>query len=158
MNVQQEQGFFVVGIAGRTNNADELSGTGKIGSIWETFLQQNLAAKIPNKIGLDLIAVYSDYESDHTGDYTYQLGVAVSSTDHLPEGLTIKYVPSGRYAMITSDRGSVTQVVPDLWRRIWLMPPAELGGTRAFLVDYEVYDQRAADPQRTEIDLYIGLR
>jgi predicted transcriptional regulator YdeE len=33
-----------------------------------------------------------------------------------------------------------------------------LGGTRAFLTDYEVYDQRAADPQNSQIDVYIGLR
>jgi predicted transcriptional regulator YdeE len=38
------------------------------------------------------------------------------------------------------------------------MSPEELGGIRAFQTDYEIYDQRAADPANAQIDVYIGLR
>jgi predicted transcriptional regulator YdeE len=38
------------------------------------------------------------------------------------------------------------------------MSPKELGGTRAFQTDFEIYDQRAADPENAQIDVYIGLR
>ena len=34
----------------------------------------------------------------------------------------------------------------------------ELGGIRAFKTDYEIYDQRAANPDNAQIDVYVGLR
>lgn len=158
MNIQQQPGFYIAGLTIRTNNAQEMSGKGKIGSLWQQFLQANLVAKIPNKIGADLIAVYTDYETDHTGHYTYLLGVPVLSDESLPATLTFKHIPAGRYAVFTSGRGPVTQIVPEIWQRIWSMSPEELGGIRAFQTDYEIYDQRAADPANAQIDVYIGLR
>jgi predicted transcriptional regulator YdeE len=37
------------------------------------------------------------------------------------------------------------------------MSPEELGGTRSFHTDFEIYDQRAADPENAQIDVYVGL-
>ena len=82
----------------------------------------------------------------------------VSSDESLPANLAFKHVPAGRYAVFISSRGPVTQIVPEIWQRIWSMSPEELGGTRAFQTDYEIYDQRAADPANAQIDVYIGLR
>jgi predicted transcriptional regulator YdeE len=158
MNIQQQDGFYVVGITARTTNAREMSGKGKIGAVWETFLQPGLVAKIPNKVGVDLIAVYTDYETDHTGHYTYLLGLPIVNAEGVPGKLTVKHVPAGRYAVFSSDRGPIKQVVPEIWQRIWSMSPRELGGRRAFKTDYEIYDQRAADPENAQIDVYIGLR
>lgn len=33
----------------------------------------------------------------------------------------------------------------------------QLGGQRAYKADFEVYDQRAADPNSAVLDIYIGL-
>jgi len=148
----------MAGLATRTNNAAELSGKGKIGSVWESFLQPGMAARIPNKIGVDLIAVYSDYETDHTGHYTYLLGLPVSSIQNVPAKLVAKYIPGGRYSVVTSDRGPVKRVVPETWKRICSMSVGELGGIRSFRTDYEIYDQRTADPEKAQIEVYVGLR
>jgi len=51
MNIQQHTGFYIAGLTARTNNAHEMSGEGKIGNVWHRFLQPNLVAKIPSKIG-----------------------------------------------------------------------------------------------------------
>src|SRR5258708_2703160 len=158
MNIQQHAGFYIAGLTARTNNAHEMSGKGKIGNVWQEFLQPNLVAKIPNKIGVDLIAVYTDYETDHTRHYTYLLGLPILSAESLPSNLTVKQVPAGRYAVLSSSRGPIKQVVPEIWQRIWSMSPEELSGTRAFKTDYEIYDQRSADPENAQIDVYIGLR
>lgn len=158
MNIQQHGGFFVAGLTARTNNAHEMSGKGKIGNVWQDFLRPNLAVKIPNRIGVDLVAVYTDYETDHTGHYTYLLGLPTTSAEAMPANLTVKHIPPGRYAVLSSNRGPIMQVVPEIWQRIWSMSPEELGGTRAFKTDYEIYDQRAADPENAQIDVYIGLR
>jgi predicted transcriptional regulator YdeE len=158
MKIQQHTGFYIAGLTARTNNAHEMSGKGKIGSVWQQFLQPNLVSKIPNKMGVDLIAAYTDYESDHTGHYTYLLGLPVISAESLPANLTLKHIPPGRYAVFSSSRGPRAKVVPELWQRIWAMSTEELGGTRAFRTDYEIYDQRASDPENAQVDVYIGLR
>jgi predicted transcriptional regulator YdeE len=158
MKIQQHAGFYIAGLTARTNNAHEMSGKGKIGNVWHQFLQPNLVSKIPNKMGVDLIAVYTDYESDHTGHYTYLLGLPVISAESLPASLTLKHIPAGRYAVFSSSRGPRAKVVPELWQRIWAMSAEELGGTRAFRTDYEIYDQRASDPENAQVDVYIGLR
>jgi predicted transcriptional regulator YdeE len=158
MNIQQHSGFYVVGVAARTDNTAEKNGKGKIGEIWQRLLRDNLAAKIPNKLGINLIAVYTDYESDHKGEYTYLLGLPVTSIENIPKNFVAKHVPEGRYAVVTSNRGPVTKVVPETWHRIWSMGPGELGGTRSFRADYEVYDQRSTDPEKAQIEVYVGLR
>jgi predicted transcriptional regulator YdeE len=158
MNIQQHSGFYIAGLTARTNNAHEMSGKGKIGNVWREFLQPNLAAKIPNKIGVDLIAVYTDYEAGHTGYYTYLLGLPILSAESLPACLTVKHIPAGRYAVFSSSRGPITQIVPKIWQRIWSMSPKELGGRRAFQTDFEIYDQRATDPENAQIEVFVGLR
>jgi predicted transcriptional regulator YdeE len=158
MKIQQRSGFHVVGVAARTNNAAEMSGSGKIGVIWQSFLQPNLISRIPNRIGVDPMAVYTEYETDHTGYYTYLLGLPVSSADALPSSLTVRHIPAGRYSVISSRRGPLIEVVPEVWQRIWSMSASELGGKRAFQTDYEIYDQRATDPENGQVDVYVGLR
>jgi len=37
------------------------------------------------------------------------------------------------------------------------MPPADLGGQRAFLEDYEVYDQRASEPANSQVEIHLSL-
>jgi predicted transcriptional regulator YdeE len=158
MNIQQHSGFYVVGVAARTHNAAEKNGKGKIGEIWHTLLRDNLAAKIPNKLGIDLVAVYTDYETGRDGYYTYLLGLPVSSIQNVPAKFVAKHVPGGRYAVVTSNRGPVTRVVPEIWERIWSMSASDLGGARSFRADYEVYDQRSTDPEKAQIEVYVGLR
>jgi predicted transcriptional regulator YdeE len=158
MNIQHRAGFYIAGLTARTNNAREMSGKGKIDSLWQAFLQPSLVAKIPNKIGVDLIAVYTEYEAGHTGYYTYLLGLPILTVESLPASLTVKHIPAGRYAVISSSRGPITRIVPEVWQRIWSMSPKELGGRRAFKTDFEIYDQRASDPENAQIEVYIGLR
>ena len=158
MHTQHYPGFYMAGLSTRTNNAAEMSGKGKIGNVWQSFLQPGLVSKIPNKLGVDLIAVYTDYETDHTGHYTYLLGLPVVSAEGMPANLTLRHVSPGSYAVVTSRRGPIKEVVREVWQRIWSMSEKELGGERAFLCDYEVYDQRSADPENAQIDVYVSLR
>jgi predicted transcriptional regulator YdeE len=44
------------------------------------------------------------------------------------------------------------------WKRIWAMQPVDLGGKRAFLTDYEVYDSRSANPREAQVEIHIGLQ
>jgi predicted transcriptional regulator YdeE len=149
--------FYVAGYSVRTNNAKEASGQGEIGKLWQRFTEQNLGAAIPNRVGSALFAVYSDYAGDEKGDYTYTLGGRVSSVDHLPMGLTYRQIAAGPYVVFDTSTGPVALVVQSEWKRIWDTPPEQMGGKRAFLTDFEVYDDRAANPQRSQVDIHIGL-
>ena len=45
---------------------------------------QGIVEKIPNRESDFIHAVYMDYESDYTGDYTLVLGCRVKSSDDVP--------------------------------------------------------------------------
>lgn len=153
-----EQPFLVAGYQVRTNNANEMTGHGEIGKLWQQFFQQNLGAQIPNRTDTELIVVYSDYASDEKGDYNYLLGARVSSIDHLPVGMTYKKIAPGPHAVLTTAQGPLIDVLQTEWKKIWTMQPAQLGGKRAFLTDYEVYDARSANPQQAQVEIHIGLQ
>jgi len=38
------------------------------------------------------------------------------------------------------------------------MSSNDFGGKRAYQADFEVYDQRARDPNNTVLDIHIGIR
>jgi predicted transcriptional regulator YdeE len=83
----------------------------------------------------------------------------VSSVSDVPPGMVAKKVPRGKYAVLTSVKGQVAQVVPQAWERVWgLEDNKQLGGARAYKADFEVYDQRSQNPQDSQVDLYVGLK
>ena len=160
MNLQvlEHEGFTVVGIAARTSNAKEMTAEGVIGKQWGQLMQAGLLAKIPNKADQNIVAVYTDYASDKDGDYTYLLGARVSSDSDVPAGMVAKQIPAGRYAVFTTDKGPGPKVLPEAWMRINALPKTATGGDRLYRADFEVYDQRATDPQNLQADVYVGIR
>jgi predicted transcriptional regulator YdeE len=156
--VVEEAGFNVIGIAERTTNAKEMSGEGVIGKQWVRFMQDKLWAQIPNKADSSMIAVITDYASDKDGEYTHVIGARVTSTANVPAGMVVKNVPAGKYAIFTSEKGSIPQVIVDTWKKIWTQPKGAPGGDRAYKADYEVYDERAMDPENAQMDVHVGIK
>ncbi len=150
--------FDVIGISCRTNNMNEASDRGCIGHQWEHLMSESLLRKIPNRADDDIVAVYLDYASDKDGDYTYILGSKVKPGTLAPLGMVKASVKAGRFAVFTSDKGPVQQVVAATWKRIWALPKSQLGGDRLYKSDFEVYDERAADPANSQIDIFIRVR
>jgi predicted transcriptional regulator YdeE len=155
--VEQRQ-FTVVGISVRTNNAKEMTPEGQIGKSWMRFLQEDMATKIPNKSDSSIVAVYTDYASDKDGEYTFLLGSRVTPDADVPEGMVAKKIPAGRFAVFTTDKGPGPQVVPSAWRKINSLPRTAVGGDRVYAADFEVYDERARDPQNLQADVYVGIK
>lgn len=153
-----EPPFFVAGYQVRTNNANEMTGHGEIGKLWQRYFQETLGAQIPNRADPATIVVYSRYAGDEKGDYDYLLGSRVTSVDHLPAGMAFTRIAPGPYAVLTTSQGPLVDVLQAEWKKIWAMQPAELGGKRAFLTDYEVYDARTANPQQAQVEIHIGLQ
>jgi predicted transcriptional regulator YdeE len=150
--------FDVIGIKCRTNNASEASGKGCIGQQWEHLMSKGLLGTISGRADNNIIAVYTDYASDKDGDYTYILGAKVKPGTTAPPGMVKTTVNAGRFAVFTSDKGSAQQVVPATWKRVWELPKSQPGGDRLYQSDFELYDERAADPKNVEMDIFIRVR
>lgn len=158
--VHQPQ-FHIVGITARTTNAKEANPQERIiGKQWQKFFEEGVLQQIPNKLDYNIYNVYSDYAGDRNGEYSFTIGARVSEPPQtLPPGLVLKTVPAGDYAVITTEKGPVANVVIAAWKRVWdLEDQKQLGGTRAYKSDYEFYDQRAMDPQNAQAELNIGLK
>ena len=156
--IVEQPAFTVAGIAVRTSNAKEMSADGMIGKQWARLMQEDLLAKIPNKADASIVAVYSDYASDKDGDYTYLLGARVTSDAGVPSEW------SRRRFSAESSRCSRPKKVRG--RRLCLRRggasircrSASVGGDRLYQADFEVYDERAEDPQNLQADVYVGIR
>ncbi len=156
--VVQQTVFTVIGISSRTSNAREMTAEGVIGKQWGRFMQDRWLSKIPNKADKAIVAVYTDYASDHNGEYTYVLGAKVTSDAEVPAGMVAKKIPTGRYAVFTSEKGPAAKVVPEAWMRINSLPKSAVGGDRVYGADFEIYDERAADPQNSKVDVYVAIK
>jgi predicted transcriptional regulator YdeE len=153
--------ILLVGQKIRTNNKTEANIlTGKIYPCVMSYFSKNLAEKIANRKNPGTtFCVYTEYESDHTGDYTYFIGEEVHACSALEEGFVSITIPAQKYAKFTTDPGPMPDVIRNAWFEIWQMSEKALGGKRNFSADFEVYDERANDPTHTKIvlDVYIGI-
>jgi predicted transcriptional regulator YdeE len=150
-------GFTVIGIEARTDNAKESTPNGIIPKQWQRFFNEGIPSKIPDATGPVFYAVYSDYASDHNGEYAYLVGQRVRDSSAAPGGLVARRVLAGEYAVFTTEVGPFSKVIPDAWQQIFKLE-AEGKLKRAYKTDFEVYDQRAQNPQNGQIDIYVGLK
>ena len=159
---QQLTAIKLVGITCRTNNAhifERDPSTNKISATVQKYFHGNLAGKINNrKKPGTTYCVYTEYESDFTGDYTYFIGEEVSTFDDMPNDFSKLIIPVQTYTKFTSAPGAMPEVCVDMWKNIWAMTPEELGGQRGYLADFEVYDERASDHHNVVLDIYIGIK
>jgi len=150
----------LVGLKVRTATQRECdTSTAKIGPCVQRYFQEEIAEKIPHRKnpGTTLCA-YTDYESDFRGEYTFYIGEEVSSFDDIPHVVETHTIPPQAYTKFTTEPGPMPNVVIKAWQDIWNMAPEILGGERRYHTDFEIYDERAKNPQNTILDLYIGLK
>lgn len=149
----------LIGIQVRTNNQTEIDPmTGKIFPIVRRYFHEQLFDKIPHrKKPGTTFCCYTDYESDHNGDYTYFIGEEVDSLDTVPTGYDTLIIPAQSYAKFTTDPAPMPDVVRNAWFSIWKMTDSDLGGKRRYATDFEIYDERASDHQKIVMDLFIGI-
>ena len=95
MTIKQCPPLTVIGVSARTSNAREMMGQGEIGRLWSSF--HTVTPQIPHQIGDETVALYTDYENDADGEYTFVLGKKVSASDSIPQGFVARAVPAGRY-------------------------------------------------------------
>jgi predicted transcriptional regulator YdeE len=150
----------LVGITARTSNTREMNpDTAKIGATMQRFFTDGMQAQIMERKNPGTVfAVYTNYESDEHGQYTYFLGEEVNDFENIPQGFEKLTILPQTYVKFTSTPGKMPAVCIDMWQHIWKMNAAGLGGKRAYIADFEVYDERSQNPEQAVLDIYIGIR
>lgn len=150
----------LIGLTARTNNKNEMNPkTSKIGELAGHFWSQNIANQIPNRKNPGVtLSVYTDYDSNEHGDYTYFIGEEVGSFENVPFEFQELTIPAAKYQKFTTPLGKMPEVVINAWQQIWKMTSNDFGGERAYISDFEVYDQRASNPTNASLDIYIGIK
>lgn len=150
----------LVGITAITSNTDEMDKTkAKIGQTLERYFGNKLANQIPNRKNPDVTyCVYTKYESDENGQYTYFVGEEVSSLVGTKEDFESLIIPEQAYAKFNVGPGLMPNICIDAWQKIWQMNVDDFGSKRAYIADFEIYDERAGDHQNTILDIYIGIK
>lgn len=149
----------LVGIKTRTNNSNEMiSEKAKIGSTIAKYYNNNLVAKIPNRTKAGVTyCVYTEYENNEHGEYTYFVGEEIDSFDNIAPDLVTLTIPLNAYSKFECGPGEMPIVCINAWQKIWQMQDTEIGGKRNYVADFEIYDERAKDPKNTVLDIYIGI-
>lgn len=156
----QQPEITLVGLTARTNNKNEMNPeSSKIGALAGAYWGNQVANDIQHRSKPDITyAVYTDFESDEHGDYTYFIGEKVDSLqDQDLEKFKTITIPASDYTKFTTESGKMPEVVISAWQEIWAMKEKDFGGKRKYIADFEVYDERATDPSNTIIDIYIGV-
>jgi predicted transcriptional regulator YdeE len=150
----------LVGVSVRTNNALEMDeSSAKIGNTLGNYFSNGVASTIANRVKLNVTyCVYCDYESDEKGFYTYFVGEEVSDFKDVDDSLDTLVIPKQNYAKFNVGPGVMPQVCISAWQDIWRMSYNDFGGNRAYIADFEVYDERASDMGNAVFDIYIGLK
>jgi predicted transcriptional regulator YdeE len=78
----------------------------------------------------------------------------VDSTKDVPPGMLAMEIPADNYAVFTTDQGEIPGIIMNTWKKIWALESGK-EIRRKYGFDYEVYDDRAADPKLCS---FIDLR
>jgi len=147
--------FVCMGKSARTTNEAEMKGEGVISAQWEHFYRDQVLASIPAKENAPILAIYTNYESDETGAYTFAIGAEVAQKQESPPGLDTYVVPASEYIVFTTRKGNVSEIVLETWQYIWEWSQTN---KRVFLTDFELYDSRCSDPQNSQVDIYVSVK
>jgi len=116
------------------------------------FFGENIPAKIPHKINGNILALYTDYEGDHTQPYSWILGCEVSSLDNIPRGLVGKEIPESTYAVYATE-GAFPHGLIAVWQAIW---KSHLH--RSYTSDFEVYPANFDPEKHPQVKVYIAVK
>jgi len=149
----------LIGFTVRTSNALEMDPTtAKIGLTVQNYFEGMFSEKIAQrKSPWTTYSVYTEYESDSTGEYTYFIGEEVINFETQPHEFKQITIPQQCYSKFTTPPGAMPEVCLNAWQKIWQMTTEELGGNRSYKADFEIYDQRASDPTNSVLDIYVGI-
>ena len=152
MDTQKITSFNIIGIAVRTTNENSQAAK-DIPALWNKFMSENMLQQIPNKVDNTIYCMYTEYEKDHTKPYTTLLGCKVESLENIPTGMIGKTVEGGNYIKQTVKGNLMQGVIATAWIKIW-----NANFSRLYTADFEVYGEKAQNPENAEVDIFIAVK
>jgi predicted transcriptional regulator YdeE len=152
MNKIELEEIKLIGLSLGTKTSNEMGKSSvDCGNLWKKFEIENYADKIPNKLSDEILAVYHQYEGDHTQPFSYFIGCKVGAETRIPEGLESLTISKGLYQKIVST-GKMPDCIINTWKEIW-----NSNIPRAYQTDFEVYDERSKDWNKAEIEVFVSI-
>ena len=145
--IQSQPAFVVVGMACRASNERPET----VQAFWQRLLAEGGWERIPNKADHRIISLYTDFETDHTGDYTLLIGARVTDVETVPEDMVAIQVPPARYAVFKSV-GPMPDALLATWQRVW-----DSGLVRAYTTDFDVYPEPPATADSDGVLSFVAL-
>ncbi len=152
MKTIQIESFKVIGIRVRTTNENMKAAT-DIPKLWEQFTTDNVLSKIPNKIEDAVYSIYTNYETDHTGNYDTILACKVTSLEEIPKGMIGIEIPKSNYTKFSTKGSLNDNIVYNKWLEIW-----NTKLDREYIADFEVYGAKAMNSKEVEIEIYVSTK
>ncbi len=125
-----------VNLKGLKTRADNSANIAKIPELWDRFI--NTGVDTPS-----IYAVYTEYEKDENGPYTFLLGTD-GETTALKDCVTLT-LPAGKYAVFTIPH---KDAVMEVWQFVW-----QRTLERTYVADFEVYSA-----ENEEVKIYVGIK
>jgi len=151
MNHQQIEPFNIIGISVRTTNENGQA-VKDIPALWNRFMSEGIANKIPNKTSESIYCIYTEYEKDHTKPYTTIIGCRVDQVENIPAGMVGETFAGGPYMQFMAKGNLMQGAVYNEWMKIW-----DANLPRTFTADFEVYDEKAQNPEDAAVDIFIAI-
>ncbi len=149
-NIVSFNNIKIAGISVRTNNKNGKSQK-DIMELWKEWFDDEVGSMITNRVSDNIYCVYTEYDSDHSGDYTVILGYEVSKFDGLLDELVKIDIKPCSYREFISN-GKVPDVVADVWNNIW---NSESIG-RSYATDFDLYI--GDNMENMEVRTYISMK
>jgi predicted transcriptional regulator YdeE len=141
-NVTQNK-LVLIGVETPASNAQPE----RLGEFWAEFFRRDVVSATHGRVRDAPVAVYCEYEGDHTKPYTFFLGCEVAEGTEPPSGFVKREIPGGTYAHFAAE-GKQPEALVETWKHIW-----QLGLRRTFRADYEVHNPKTP----LKIDIFVGL-
>lgn len=143
--------FHVIGISVRTTNEGGQAAK-DIPQLWDKFMTEDIASRIPNKASHDIYSIYTEYEGDFTQPYTTVIGCKVSSLENIPDGLMGLTIETANYERYTAKGKMSDDIVYKKWTEIW-----QSDIKRAYLADFEIYGEKSMDMDNAEVEIFLSV-
>lgn len=134
----------------KTTNANGQSAI-DCGNLWQQFETENFAARISDKVGNEIYAVYFEYEGDHNQPFSYFIGCEVKPGAKVPEEMSSLIIPEQACIKFTA-KGKMPDCIAKSWREIWAS-----NIKRGYQYDFEVYDERSKDWSNAEVEIFVSV-
>jgi predicted transcriptional regulator YdeE len=153
MNIVELKDIKLIGLALKikTTNTNGQSSI-DCGNLWQEFEKGKYIDIIPNKLNDQVLAVYHQYEGDHTKSFSYFIGCKVKAGSEVPAGLETLTITQGVYQKIDA-KGKMPDCVINAWKEIWASDIP-----RTYQIDFEVYDEKSKDWNNAEVEIYLSIK